>query len=122
MKIYLVAAVVALTLALPASAAAKHKWWLVNYAKGQCEISPMTPEQVYDYAWTPASHLTGFSLDRISPDNVTKTAAGEIHVHITGVKDGNPVEMNYFTSKPECVSFIAEQELKPQQAPSADIN
>ena len=71
---------------------------------------------MYNYYLTPLGHMTGLSLDRISPDDVFKNGEDDIQVSVHGKKDGEPIIMNFFTVK------AAIRGIKPSQADSGDIN
>lgn len=110
-------------LSTPTTAApVKHTWFSVNYAEAKCERSEDTPEQIWDTLSGPLSHMQGYTVDRIGPDNVTKDDKGVIHVHITGTHNGNTYGMNFFTSKAACDAFIKEQGIEAEGADSSDLN
>jgi hypothetical protein len=109
-----------LALAGPAEALTpKHKWFMVNYATGICQPVALTPEEFYNV--TNAMNA-GTAVDRIAPENVDKDSYGEIHVHMTGTNASGPVSWDLFTSIEGCNGFAAINNVKPQQAPSGDIN
>jgi hypothetical protein len=121
MRNVLIAAAALVALAGSASAAAKHKWFALNYGTGSCDPVPLTPEQFFA-AGNASSGETGTSIDRISPENVTKDAAGNIHVHLTGSRPSGGAQWDFFTSKDECDQFVKDEGIAPEQAPSSDIN
>jgi hypothetical protein len=120
MRNVLIAAAALVALAGPAQAAPKHKWFILNYATGVCEgPKSFTPEEFYNI--TNAANA-GTTVDRIGPENVDKDDHGEIHVHMTGTYASGPVSWDLFTSIEGCNVFAAINNVKPEQAPSGDIN
>jgi hypothetical protein len=121
MRSVLIAGVACLVaLAGPAQAATpKHKWVMLNYATGTCEPMTMTPEQIYT-AMNAAGD--GTSIDQIGPDAVTKSATGDIHVHMTGRIPAGPRIWDVFTDRKACEQYFKDEGIAPQQAPDSDIN
>jgi len=101
--------------------APKHTWFMLNYALGKCEFSAQSPEQFYN-GFAVLGHLAGLAFDRITPEDVGRYADGNIHVHMTGTRDGAPVHMDFFTAIRQCEQFIVDFGIKPEQAPADDIN
>ena len=118
---FLLAAAALVTFAGSGDAAAKRKWFAVNYAHGSCMTSPWTPEEFHTMQFAMRSS-TGIDMDPIAPDDVEKDAAGNIHVHETGSGPTGAVDYNFFTSKDDCDKFVKNEGITPQQAPSSDIN
>jgi hypothetical protein len=104
------------------AAAPKHTWYNVNYGAGTCGLSKQTPEQTWAILDGPAGHAMGYSVDRISPDDVVKTPDGNIHVTITGKLNGEDNHAEFFTSTDACDKFVKDEGISPGQAPSGDIN
>jgi hypothetical protein len=121
MRNVLIAAAALVALAGSAEAAPKHKWFALNYGTGSCDPVPLTPEQFYA-AGNASSGETGTTIDRIAPENVTKDAAGNIHVHLTGNRPGGATQWDFFTSQDECAQYVKDEGIAPEQAPSGDIN
>jgi hypothetical protein len=121
MRSVLIAAAALAALPGSADAAGNHIWFKVNYATGICDVSQYSPEETYNTALA-FGGLAGLRLDLISPNQVTKDDKGVIHVHMTGMRGSEPVYMDFFTSVHACVDFIKDRDIKPQQAPSSDIN
>jgi hypothetical protein len=122
MRNVLIAAFSLVALAGSANAAApKHKWFGLNYGTGSCDPMPLTPEQFYSFG-NASSGETGTTIDRISPENVTKDASGAIHVHLTGSRPSGGAQWDFFTSKDECDRYVKDEGIAPEQAPTGDIN
>ena len=98
-----------------------HSWFYIDYAEGKCKPSP-SPAEEYDYYSTPAGHMTGLSLDRITPDDVFKVSDDDIHVTAHGKQDGKSVSMDFFTVKATCDNYVEVKGIKPEQANGSDIN
>jgi hypothetical protein len=99
-----------------------HPWFVVKYAQGKCALSDQTPEQVYNLLSTPFAHMSSVSVDRITPDDVTKDDNRDIHVHTTGMRNGGGIVMDFFTSQPECAKFLNDNHVTPQEAAHDDTN
>jgi hypothetical protein len=65
---------------------------------------------------------TGTAINQIGPDAVTKDAAGNIHVHMTGSRPAGVAQWDFFTSKDECEKYVKDEGISPEQAPAGDIN
>jgi len=111
----------ALALAAPAQANQRHTWFFVNYAQGKCSFSVKTPEETYNEIYSFGAQ-TGMTVNRISPNDVDKDDNGNIHVHMTGTKDGEFFSMDFFTTIRACEQYIKLLNVKPSQARSGDIN
>jgi hypothetical protein len=120
MRDVLIAAAALVALAGSAEAARRHQWFMLSYADGTCEAETFTPEQFY--IGSSAMAAEGTSVDRIAPENVTKDAAGSIHVHMTGRIPAGPRVWDFFTNRDACEKFISDNGIKPEQAPHDDIN
>jgi hypothetical protein len=112
MRNVLIAASLLVAFAGSADAAARHTWFYVDFAEAKCQLSQFTPEQV-------ASETGG---DRISPDNVLKDADGNLTVMVKVKINGEPKLAVFFSSKDKCETTIKDTGLKPDQAPSDEIN
>jgi hypothetical protein len=121
MRNVLIAGVSLVAFAGSANAAAKHTWYAVDYAHGNCMLSQWTPEAFHtmQYAMRPQ---TGIEMDPIAPDQVSKDDKGNIHVHETGSGPNGALDFNFFTSKDACDKFVKDEGISPQQAPEGDIN
>jgi hypothetical protein len=107
---------------LAATPAFARTWYVLNYAQGMCENSKTSPEVVYNMISSPLGHGSGMTIERIRPNDVIKDDKGNIHVHMTGTRDGTPMELNFFTSKEACDSYVRANNIVPQQADRSDIN
>jgi hypothetical protein len=121
MRNVLIAAVSLVVVAGSAHAAAKHKWYAVDYAHGSCMTSPWTPEEFHTMQYALRA-TTGIDMDPIAPGYVEKDAAGAIHVHETGSGPNGALDFNFFTSEAACNKFVKDEGISPQQAPDSDIN
>jgi hypothetical protein len=89
-SVLIAAALVAL--AGPAQAGDAHTWYYVDFDASKCVLS-QTPEQV-------ASQVGA----RISPNDVTKDADGDLTVAVHGNLDGKPYVALLLSSKAKCES------------------
>lgn len=81
-----------------------------------CEFSDMSPERLYEWADT-----SGMTAARIAPSDVVKNK-GDIAITLKVTKDGEEHQVNFFTALADCVRFIADNHIVPQQPPNGDIN
>jgi hypothetical protein len=77
---------------------------------------------MYEILAGPIGRTRGYEVERIAPDDVVKTAKGDIHVMIRMTLNGVQNYANLFTSKDECDELVKENKLTPEQAAPGDIN
>jgi hypothetical protein len=105
----------------PANSTGHHTWFQLNYAVGKCVSSASSPEEVYKWTFLFGSSA-GIIADRVSADDVTKDDKGVIHVRMTGKKGDVAIRWDFFTTVNACEQFISDNDIKPTQADSGDIN
>jgi hypothetical protein len=128
MRDVLIAAAALVALAGPAQAAkvkmpngsAKHTWFMLHYDTATCETSPLTPQEFQNSASGFLGHESGITAERITPDDVLKYNDGTLKVTVRGTTNGSPGKWDFFSSKEMCSAWLTG--IKPQQAPSSDIN
>jgi hypothetical protein len=117
-----------LTAALMASAMmigpafAHRSWFMLDYTDAQCHVSEQSPQAVYDAFDTPLGHMQGVVLERIAPNDVIKDANGDIQVNISGTRNGDPIQMHFFTSFAACKQYVIDNSVTPEEADKNDIN
>lgn len=100
-----------------------HTWIAVNAADGVCEPSEIgSPDHFFTILNGPTGHASGFAVDRITPDNVEKDDAGNIHVTVTFTKDGTAMHAEFFTSMQKCQDYLSTEGIAAQAANHDDIN
>jgi hypothetical protein len=100
--------------------AVRHTWFILNARTATCEATDQTPEAFQSDAEGQRGHLEGVTAETVAPDDVSKDAYGDIKVRVRGTDNGQAVSWWFYTSKDAC--GMTAKAMKPEQAPSSDIN
>jgi hypothetical protein len=100
--------------------AVRHTWFMINGRTATCDAAKETPEEFQAMLAGATGHMAGVTVERISPDDVSKDPYGDIRVNVRGAQDGQSVHWEFYTSRDACT--LTAKAMKPEQAPSGDIN
>lgn len=98
----------------------RHTWYILSGSTATCKASDHTPEEFQAMMGGVFGHAAGVTAETIGPDDVTKDPYGNIQVTVRGTHDGQPVSWLFYTSRDTC--DLTAKTLKPEQAPSGEIN